>query len=223
MINMNDSQYIAHCGVIIHYGVGIDNNPPGRGSGRYPKGSGKRPFQHDSAIRKVSRLYDEVNSFDYGTIIDGKRYDETMLDQVDWSRYRTLSIDTIKREKIGNCWDFVNYQHDFLLKNGIPNKSYLFVMAYGPGKDDVVTHTFTIFENNKKSYWFENAWYKKRGIHEIKDVDDVVSVLEANYGKRAFDLYEYDPTGLDQGLTDQEFFDRVTKTDPVRQKKVRRS
>jgi len=53
VINMNDNQYIAHCGIIIHYGVGADNNPPGRGSGRYPKGSGKRPFQHDSAKRRV--------------------------------------------------------------------------------------------------------------------------------------------------------------------------
>lgn len=51
---MNDNQYIAHCGIIIHYGVGADNNPPGRGSGRYPKGSGKRPFQHDSAMRNTT-------------------------------------------------------------------------------------------------------------------------------------------------------------------------
>ena len=28
---------------LMHYGVGPDNNPPGRGSGRYPKGSGKNP------------------------------------------------------------------------------------------------------------------------------------------------------------------------------------
>ena len=31
---------------IMHYGVGYDDNPPGRGSGRYPKGSGDLPFQH---------------------------------------------------------------------------------------------------------------------------------------------------------------------------------
>lgn len=29
--------------ILVHYGVGPDNNPPGRGSGRYPKGSGKNP------------------------------------------------------------------------------------------------------------------------------------------------------------------------------------
>ena len=33
---------------LMHYGVGFDDNPPGRGSGRYPKGSGKNPYQHGS-------------------------------------------------------------------------------------------------------------------------------------------------------------------------------
>lgn len=31
-----------------HIGVGADDNPPGRGSGRYPKGSGKNPYQHET-------------------------------------------------------------------------------------------------------------------------------------------------------------------------------
>lgn len=30
----------------MHYGVGPDDNPPGRGSGRYPQGSGERELQH---------------------------------------------------------------------------------------------------------------------------------------------------------------------------------
>ena len=33
---------------IKHIGVGADDNPPGRGSGRYPKGSGKNPYQHET-------------------------------------------------------------------------------------------------------------------------------------------------------------------------------
>lgn len=31
---------------LMHYGVGPDDNPPGRGSGRYEKGSGEEPYQH---------------------------------------------------------------------------------------------------------------------------------------------------------------------------------
>lgn len=37
-----------------HYGKGHDDNPPGRGSGRYAFGSGERPFQHDPARRKLA-------------------------------------------------------------------------------------------------------------------------------------------------------------------------
>lgn len=32
---------------LIHYGVSIEDGAPGRGSGRYPKGSGENPYQHD--------------------------------------------------------------------------------------------------------------------------------------------------------------------------------
>lgn len=30
---------------LMHVGKGHDDNPPGRGSGRYPYGSGERPFK----------------------------------------------------------------------------------------------------------------------------------------------------------------------------------
>ena len=33
-------------GDILHFGKGHDDNPPGRGSGRFAFGSGKRPKQH---------------------------------------------------------------------------------------------------------------------------------------------------------------------------------
>lgn len=36
---------------LIHYGVSIDDGAPGRGSGRYPKGSGENPYQHEDGFR----------------------------------------------------------------------------------------------------------------------------------------------------------------------------
>lgn len=36
---------------LLHSGKGHDDNPPGRGSGRYPYGSGKRPYQNDDVTR----------------------------------------------------------------------------------------------------------------------------------------------------------------------------
>lgn len=39
-----------------HYGKGHDDNPPGRGSGRYPYGSGERPHQHELNLRKGTKF-----------------------------------------------------------------------------------------------------------------------------------------------------------------------
>lgn len=41
---------------LMHFGVGWDDNPPGRGSGRYPHGSGKNPNQHIDLYQRVLEL-----------------------------------------------------------------------------------------------------------------------------------------------------------------------
>ena len=45
MEELDDLLALPASSFLAHYGVGIDDNPPGRGSGRYPKGSGENPYQ----------------------------------------------------------------------------------------------------------------------------------------------------------------------------------
>ena len=45
-----------------HFGVAHDENPPGRGSGRYPKGSGKRPDQPSPIERKVTTAVRSIDA-----------------------------------------------------------------------------------------------------------------------------------------------------------------
>lgn len=45
-----------------HYGKGHDDNPPGRGSGRYPWGSGKRPKQSEENLKDDIREHYRKNS-----------------------------------------------------------------------------------------------------------------------------------------------------------------
>lgn len=169
----------------------------------------------------LNELSKTMDSFEYGTIINGKRYGEDDLDKVDWSQYKTLPIETVRKEKIGNCWDFVNYQHSELEKAGIPNKSYLFMMARSDDPDDVVTHTFTVAEISGQKKWLESAMWPKRGIHDIDDPKDVLNDLVDVYGKHDYDLYEYNADGMDKGLTGNEFIDRATSGEPLYQYKKR--
>lgn len=56
-----------------HIGVGPDDNPPGRGSGRYAKGSGENPYQHDFTLAKtVSNL--KKQNIPIGDIAKGLGY-----------------------------------------------------------------------------------------------------------------------------------------------------
>ena len=56
---------------LMHEGVAHDENPPGRGSGRYPYGSGNRPHQHSWDLKsRYAKLSKEINPE------TGKRYSE---------------------------------------------------------------------------------------------------------------------------------------------------
>lgn len=49
---------------LMHYGVSVDDGAPGPGSGRYPKGSGERPFQHDPEMlaKKKKGLFSGIKT-----------------------------------------------------------------------------------------------------------------------------------------------------------------
>ena len=60
---------------IFHSGVAHDENPPGRGSGRYPYGSGKNPGQHRRDFVSEYEKYHkqglkdkEIETFEVGTL-----------------------------------------------------------------------------------------------------------------------------------------------------------
>ena len=189
-----------------HHGIagqkwGIRNGPP------YPldrKSTGEKK-------RAVDNLLNDLNSkWDYGVLHKGEHI--TDISNFDFGKnYKTTPVETLEKEKCGVCWDFVNYQHWKLKQNGIDDKSYMFVMEKPDG--GIVTHTFTTYELNGKNYWLESAMWPKRGNHEIKDVKDVIPEIQDNYQihDAPYSLFEYNPDGMDKGLTDTEYFDRATQ------------
>ena len=117
----------------------------------------------------------------------------------------------MKKYKAGICWDFVNYQHNVFKRNGYPDESHMFVMERNNNPNDIITHTFSTVDIGGKIYWFESSWFKHQGVHEVNSYKDVVNVLRKEYGTdNAYDVYEYNPDGLDKNLTNSEFFKRTT-------------
>lgn len=57
LLNLMDYDYFQGIRELYHYGKAWNENPPGRGSGRYPHGSGEDPYQHYKNF--LTRVQDE--------------------------------------------------------------------------------------------------------------------------------------------------------------------
>lgn len=172
------------------------------------------PLNSEGHRKKIDQLVNELNKdWGYGVLVNGRKI--TNLDGFNFERdYKTTPVGILAKEKIGLCWDFVNYQHSVLNKAGIDNKNYMFVCKHGPRKDDIATHTFTLADIGGKKYWIESAFWKNRGVHEVSDFRDVTKKLRADYGTNAdYDVYEFNPDGMDRGLTDSQYFSKATNKD----------
>ena len=205
-----DSEYLAHHGILGQkWGIRRYQNS----DGTYTAEGKVRRKNMAHLVKKITSLNDNMNkTWDYG-VLHNKRH---ILDtsKFNWDKdYRTTPVETLEKEKIGVCWDFVNYQHNKLKKLGIKDKSYLLFIQRSNDPKDAITHTFTTFELNGKKYWMESAAWPKRGVHEINGWNDVVDDLRDMYGnpKFGYSLFQYNPEGMDQGLSPDEFIDIATK------------
>jgi len=165
-------------------------------------------------LDKVIDLQKEMDTWDYGVVQDGNKflYDDNNISKVDWGRYVTYTINELTDIKLGTCWDFTNYEYYKLRKLGLNPKAYFIMLKKTTGpwtektKDNEIdTHSFVTVNVENDTYWIESAWWNNRGVHKINSLWDVISRFDEQYGSdKEFDLYEYDPTGMD-GLSMREY------------------
>ncbi|MBR4830854.1 MAG: hypothetical protein IKZ96_03725 [Bacilli bacterium] len=133
--------------------------------------------------------------------------------------YRLQSPSEIEESKLGVCWDQVEYERYLLDKQNIKNTTY-FIVHYD--NDKCPTHTFLIYEDNNKYYWFEHAWEKFKGIHEydteedaLKDIKEkfIKCELNNNYINKNLCIYKYDKP--EYGISVSEFYKHCEKGENI--------
>lgn len=167
-----------------------------------------------NSLEDIKNFNKELNKWEYGVLINGKI--ETDSKKIDWSKYKTIPLSDIEKYHVGICWDFVNYQHYYFKKNKIKDESYMIVMQLSDNPNDIGTHTFSIITYEGKKYWFESSWASHQGLHEVKSWEDVRDVWVSVYDKtkeknKPYDIYKYNPDGLDNHVDNGSFFKKVTR------------
>jgi len=118
---------------------------------------------------KMEKLITFLENVEYGWIdlsgqvhyqIDKKKF---------MSDYRLLSPEKLEQQRIGICFDMVEYERSYLQVKNINSKSILVVHE----KDHKpLIHAFLIYQNNNKYYWIEYAFRKVIGIRSYSNLKD---------------------------------------------------
>ena len=150
---------------------------------------------------KANEIMNIMNEITYG-FKDHNDNNIMETDQKKWdnefySFYYLLTPEELLEKKCGVCWDQVELERKLFLDNNISIKTFFIYLDNGK---DLPSHTFLIFKQNNKYYWFEYAWSTYKGIHEYENEEELLNDVilkfkcdhkEINKNTKLY-LYEYE-------------------------------
>ena len=120
---------------------------------------------------------------------------------------------------IGTCWDQVELEREWFLNHHYKFNTYFICFDI---KGNHATHTFLVYEDNNKYYYFEHSFETYKGIHEFDNLNELLKYVVNNQIKFVLEnsnlnynlndyvvLFEYDKPNKDCSV--DEFFDNIEK------------
>lgn len=95
-------------------------------------------------------------------------------------KYVLSKPEEVIENKVGICYDQVELERVVFKNSGIKFNTY-FMVYYDAKK--LFTHTFIVYEENEKFYWFEHAWEAYKGIHEFMSLFDLLKDIKDKFQK----------------------------------------
>ena len=108
--------------------------------------------------------------------------------------YLLQSPEQLLNSQHGVCWDQAELERDWFLKKGYKPKLF-FVMFAIEKENNLPTHTFLVYQEEDKYYWFENSWGSQRGIHKYDNLELLIEDVKEKHfldSKKAGELESED-------------------------------
>ena len=123
---------------------------------------------------KINDIMNIMESIEYGfpdengkNLIDDFEYYDNHFNEF----YYLRTPKEILKSKIGVCWCQVEVERELFVSNNIKCESYWICTYDG---ENLPSHTFLVYENDSKFYWFEHSWNKYKGIHEYNSLNELL-------------------------------------------------
>ena len=134
------------------------------------------------------------------------------------NKFYFQSPEELIKSKNGICWEQVELERKYFEEANIEFETY-FIVYY---KDNCPTHTFLIYKENNKYYWFEHSWEIYKGIHEynsknelLKDVRDKFIKTEIHDQFDCMNLCIYKYNKPKYGINCLEFYKHCESGDNI--------
>ena len=129
----------------------------------------------DSIFDKILKLNDRLNDYEY--MIQNNGTPITHIKSDDFVKYYILlSPNEFEKYKGGICWDYVAYEAMYF-RAKYPNIKFETYYQVIDNRNDNPTHTFLIFEFDKKWYWFESSWKPNCGVYGFDNKSDCIEYI----------------------------------------------
>ena len=135
-------------------------------------------------IKTPEELLDFMsNNINYGYLGKNSRvyhYGDPDFDSDFYKQYILESSDELINNLHGNCYDQVEFEREWFLKNGYEIKT-IYEMVKLDYDNIYPTHSFLVYKYDNYWYWFENADYNNRGIHRFNTFDELLNYQYKKY------------------------------------------
>ncbi|MBQ3306577.1 MAG: hypothetical protein IJG68_00130 [Bacilli bacterium] len=135
-----------------------------------------------NSIKTPEELLEFMNQYiHYGIFgTDHKEYTEWNEDsnssfQEACRKYFTLcDKNRILKHGLGICWDQVELERTWFEENHYKTKTF-FIWFYYPNEDNsFITHTYLVYQDHNKYYYFEHSDEKNKGIYSFNTLKDAI-------------------------------------------------
>lgn len=126
------------------------------------------------SIKSIEELLKWMDDISYGWFSnkDRKMYKGDDGDEYDFYNYYFLQSPwELMKSKYGVCWDQVEIERIWFEENKI---KFITVYIEINDKQGCPSHTFLVYKNANKIYWFEHSWGNYKGIHEYDSLSKLI-------------------------------------------------
>lgn len=131
-------------------------------------------------IKNPYQLLRLMNNIEYKWMDKNGDFHSELLPEM-YSNYSLMSPEDVLKNMCGICVDQCELERLWFEHN---NYEFSVLQIQIKREDSSPGHIFLLYKSFGKYYWFENAWYDERGIHEYNNYEELISDIKNKFIKQ---------------------------------------